>query len=542
MRMTRNRGWLCAIAVIASLLLPTIHKLLAQEAAQTVAAESVDLLFAGGEMVDGSGAPALRADVGIRGDRIVFVGDAAAAKIHAARTIDASGLIVSPGFIDPHTHTGGDLANPKTAANLPYLMQGVTTVVFGNDGASPWPIADALARMDRQGIGTNAAILVGHGTVRGKVLGMADVAPTSAQLEQMKALVSQAMDEGAFGLSTGLYYVPGNYSKTEEVIELSKVAAAKGGIYDTHMRDEDSTSIGVLGSIEETIRIGREAKIPVHISHIKMLGPEVWGKSVQAIAMIRKARAEGVDVTANQYPYTASGTSLVACLVPQWAQEGGDAAMLARLKDLSLRERLSAEMARNLEHRGGAESLLFTSSEAPDLLGKTLAAVAKERKLEPVATAMALVTESAERKALGRMAVASFNMSEDDIDRLMVQDWVMTGSDGSPGHPRKYGTFPRKLRLYVYEKKLLKLEDAVHKSSRLTAETFRIPDRGLLRTGYFADVIVFDPKTIADESTYEKPEVLATGVKYVIVNGRLVIEDGRFNGTLAGRALRKPSH
>ncbi len=501
--------------------------------------QSLDLLFEGGQVVDGSGSPARRADVGIRGDRIVFVGDAAQAKLRAARTINASGLIVAPGFIDPHTHTGPDLSDPARSSNLPYLMQGVTTVVVGNDGAGPDRVAEMLSKWQQQGIGTNAALYVGHGTVRREVMGMADAAPTPEQLEQMKALVAKAMDEGALGLSTGLFYVPGSFAKTDEVIELAKVAAAKGGIYDTHMRDEDSYSIGLLGSIKATIRIGREAKIPVHISHIKALGPAVWGKSVDAIRLIREARAQGLDVTADQYPYTGSGTDLVASLLPHWAQAGGREEMLVRLRDASLRQRLVAEMAENLQRRGGADSLLFTSSAAPDLLGKTLASVARERKLSPVEAALALITESAEKNTRGRLAVASFNMSERDVERFMRQDFVMTGSDGSPGHPRKYGTFPRKIRVYVFEKKIITLPFAVHASSALTAQTLHLRDRGLLRPGAFADVIVFDPATIADRATYEKPEVLATGMKYVTVNGRLTIDNGQYTGALAGRALRR---
>lgn len=497
--------------------------------------EPLDLLLQGGQVVDGSGSRARTEDVGIRGDRIVFLGNASKAKVTAARTLDVRGLIVCPGFIDPHTHTIGDLSSPKLKANLNYLMQGVTTVVAGNDGGgSPHP-AKILDLWQEQGIGTNALLLVGHGAVRHEVLGNADVQPTPEQLESMKALVRSAMQEGAFGLSTGLFYVPGSFAKTEEVIELSKVAAAMGGYYDSHMRDEDSYSIGLLGSIAETIRIGREAKIPVHISHIKALGPEVWGKSVPAIRMIEKARAEGVDVTADQYPYIASGSSLVASLLPAWAQAGKPEEVLARLDDAALRPRLLKEVEENLKRRGGADSLLFTSSEAPELLGKRLSDVAKQKNLPPVEAALALMRE---RKLEG-LAVASFNMNEDDVIRFMKQPWVMTGSDGSHGHPRMFGTFPRKLRVYVYQKKVITLPFMVHVSSDLTARTVRIPERGLLRTGYFADVIAFDPATVADQSTYEHPDELAVGMKYVIVNGKLTVEDGKYNGALAGRPLRK---
>lgn len=497
--------------------------------------EHFDLLLVGGQVVDGSGSAARREDVGIRGDRIVFLGDASREKVTSERTLDAHGLIVSPGFIDPHTHTLEDLSSPARHGNVNYLMQGVTTVVTGNDGGGSPHVAKTLELWEKQGIGTNALLLVGHGAVRHEVLGNADVQPTPEQLERMKALVRNAMQEGAFGMSTGLFYVPGSFAKTEEVIELSKEAAAMGGYYDSHMRDEDSYSIGLLGSIEETIRIGREAKIPVHISHIKALGPQVWGKSTEAIQMIEKARAEGVEVTADQYPYTASGSSLVASLLPAWAQEGKRDEVLARLDDAALRPRLLKEIEENLKRRGGADSLLFTSSEAPELVGKRLSDVAKEKNLPPVEAAIAIMRE---RKLEG-LAVASFNMNEDDVMRFIKQPWVMTGSDGSSGHPRMFGTFPRKLRVYVYEKKVITLPFMVHASSDLTAQTVRIPERGLLRTGYFADVIAFDPATVADQSTYEHPDKLAIGMKYVIVNGKLAVEDGKYNGALAGRPLRK---
>ena len=497
--------------------------------------EHLDLLLEGGQVVDGSGSAARAEDLGIRGDRIAFLGNASKEKVTAERTLDVHGLIVCPGFLDPHTHTFGDLSSPNLNGNVNYLMQGVTTVVAGNDGGGSPHVAKTLDLWRRQGIGTNALLLVGHGAVRAEVLGNADVQPTPEQLESMKALVRSAIEEGAFGMSTGLFYVPGSFAKTEEVVELSKVVAAMGGYYDSHMRDEDSYSVGLLGSIAETIRIGREAKIPVHISHIKALGPQVWGQSVAAIRMIERARAEGVDVTADQYPYTASGSSLVASLLPAWAQAGETGEVLARLDDSTLRSRLLEEMTENLKRRGGADSLLFTASDAPELLGKRLSEVAKEKNLPPVETALALMRE---RKLEG-LAVASFNMSEDDVIRFMKRPWVMTGSDGSHGHPRMFGTFPRKLRVYVYQKKVITLPFTIHVSSDFPAHTIGIPERGLLRAGYFADVIAFDPATIADQSSYEHPNEPAIGMKYVIVNGKLAVEDGKYNGALAGRPLRK---
>lgn len=519
--------------VIAIVLVTLVSFLYQTHSAQTLREQQLDLLILHGKLVDGSGAKPRTADIGIRGDRIVFVGDARKANLTAARIVDVKGLVIAPGFIDPHTHTLGDLSDEKRKSNEAYLMQGVTTVVTGNDGGSALNIGETLTKWDRQGIGTNAILLAGFGTIRGKVLGPTDAQPNAAQLEEMKQLVARAMDEGAFGLSTGLYYAPQSYSKTEEVIELSKIAAAKGGIYDTHMRSEGTAGVGLLGSIKETIRIGREANMPVHISHIKALGPDSWSQSKQAIDLIKKARADGVSASACQYPYTASGTSLQASLIPRWAEVGGRAELLKRIDDPQVRPRLLAEMEENLRGRGGAESLLIVDARDRTLVGKRLKQIAQELNKSPVEAALDII------KNVGGAGVASFNMNEKDIRRFMKEKFVTTCSDGSTGHPRKYGTFPKKLREYVYNQKVISLEFAVRNSSALTAETFRIPERGLIREGYFADVIVFDPKTVSDRSTYEQPELLAVGMKFVIVNGKIAVEDGAYTGALAGRALRK---
>ena len=492
-------------------------------------AEQLDILIIHGKLVDGSGKKPRTADVGIRGDRIVFVGDARKQNLTAARVIDATGLIVAPGFIDPHTHTLSDLSDAKRKSNEAYLMQGVTTVVTGNDGGSVINIGETLQKWDQQGIGTNAILLAGFGTIRTRVLGPTDAQPTGPQLEEMKALVTRAMDEGAFGLSTGLYYAPQSYSKTEEVIELAKVAALRGGIYDTHMRSE---SAGLLEAIAETIRIGREAKIPVHISHIKALGPEVWNRSDKAIKLIKQARAEGIEASACQYPYTASGTSLQASLVPRWAEVGGRRELLKRIDDPEIRPRLIKEMEENLKGRGGAESLLIADSPNREFVGKRLNLIAQQMNKTPVEAALELIK-------VGTSGAISFNMNEKDVRRFMKEKFVTTCSDGSTGHPRKYGTFTRKLREYVYTQKLVSLPFAVRNSSALTAEIFRIPERGLIREGYFADVIVFDPQTVSDRATYEQPELLAEGMRYVIVNGRVAVENGTYTGVFAGRTLRK---
>ena len=495
--------------------------------ASSCAAQELDLILHGGSVIDGSGSAAVRADVGIAGDRIVFVGSSAGRK--AKRMIDATGLVITPGFIDPHTHTAADLSDPKRSRNDAYLMQGVTTVATGNDGDSPADTGATLAKWEQQGIGTNAVLFIGQGTVRHEVMGMSDAAPTPEQMEKMKALVDKAMKGGAIGISTGLYYAPGSYSSTEEVIALSRVAAQYGGIYDTHMRDESSYTIGLLGSVRETIRIGREAHLPVMISHIKALGADVWGQSAQVIQLIDDARKEGVRVTASQYPYDASGSSVTAALVPRWAE--ADGALLKNMSDPAVHARLVKEMNENLVRRGGADSLLMTSARDTTIVGKTLATIAKERRETPVDAAIEIV------KA-GGSSVASFNMKEADIAAFMREPWVMTCSDGSTGHPRKYGTFPRKIHEYVEEKHVVSLEFAVRSSTSLPAETLGLKERGLLKPGYFADVLAFDPKTFADKATYADPTVLATGVRYLTVNGRLAVDGGALTNTLAGRTLK----
>jgi N-acyl-D-aspartate/D-glutamate deacylase len=498
-------------------------------AAMPLAAQQrVDLLIRGGSVVDGSGGPPRTADVGIRGDRIVLVGDGSA--VTASRTIDAKGLVVAPGFIDPHTHTGGDLSNAQNRSNLAYLMQGVTTVVTNNDGGGPIDIKRQLDGWRENGIGTNAAVYIGEGSVRGAVVGPTAVAATPAQIDSMKAVVSRAMDAGAIGMSTGLYYAPGSYATTEEVIELAKAAAAKGGIYDSHLRDESSYTIGLIGAINEIIRIGREAKIPVHVSHIKALGADVWGQSDTVIALLEKARAQGIDATASQYPYTASGSSVSASLLPRWAESGGGDSVRIRLNDPATRAKIIPEMEDNLRRRGGANTLLMTSTRDKTILGKRLDEIARSRGVSPVEAAIQIILN-------GGSSVASFNMNEKDIEKFMVKDFIFTDSDGSDGHPRKYGTFPKLLREYVYTKHVLTLPQAVRRSSASTAKFLRLPDRGLVAPNYFADVIVFDPNTVADRSTYEQPTLLAVGMKYVVVNGTVAIDDGKYSGAMAGKVL-----
>jgi len=498
------------------------------------AQQQVDVLIRGGSVVDGSGSVPRRADVGVRGDRITFVGDAGASRVTAAKTIDATGLVVAPGFIDPHTHTQGDLSSPvpERHGNVAYLMQGVTTVITNNDGGGPIDIGRLLADWTKNGIGTNAAVYIGQGSVRGAVLGMSDGAPTPKQLDSMRAIVSRAMDQGAIGMSTGLYYAPGSYAPTDEVIELAKVAAAKGGLYDTHMRDESSYTIGLIAAVNEVIRIGREAHMPVHISHIKALGTDVWGQSDTVIALMKHARADGIDITGSQYPYTASGTSVGASLLPRWAEAGGRDSLRARINNPATRAKLVKEMEDNLKRRGGANSLLVTATRDSSIHGKRLDAIAKARNTTPIEAAIQIILA-------GDASVASFNMNERDIENFMKADFIVTGSDGSDGHPRKYGTFPKLFHEYVAQTHILTLPRAVQRSSAETAKILGLKDRGVIKTGAFADVIAFDSTTFADRSTYEQPTLLAVGMKYVLVNGVLAVDNGKYTGATAGRTLRR---
>jgi N-acyl-D-aspartate/D-glutamate deacylase len=512
-----------------TLLLSAFLAALANSAA---AQQQVDVLIRGGSLIDGTGSAARRADVGITGDRIAFVGDAARARVSAKRSIDATGLIVAPGFIDPHTHTAADLTNAQRKSNLPYLMQGVTTVVTNNDGGGSIDIAKLTGGWTTNGIGTNAAVYVPQGSVRAAVMGMSANTPSAAQMDSMKKLVAAGMDAGAIGMSTGLYYAPGSYSTTDEVIELAKIAAAKGGIYDSHIRDESSYTIGLLGSINEVIRIGREAHMPAHISHIKALGADVWGQSDTVIALMKNARARGVDVTASQYPYTASGTSVGASLLPRWAETGGRDSLVWRINDPATRSRLATEMAENMRRRGGANTLLITGGRDSTVRGKRLDAVAKMWTMTPIDAAMKIILN-------GDASVASFNMDEKDIEKFMVQDFITTDSDGSDGHPRKYGTFPKLIHEYVQQRHVLTMPQAIHRSSEASAKILGFANRGTIATGNYADVIAFDPETFADRSTYEQPTLLATGMKYVFVNGVAAIDGGKYTGATAGKVLHR---
>ncbi len=494
-------------------------------------ADTLDVLIVGGRVIDGTGAAGRTADVGIRGDRIVFVGNASDAAMQARRRIDASGLVVAPGFIDPHAHVLLELGASDQSGLPGYLLQGVTTVITGNDGGGPERVADALSRWTHNGLGPNAGVLVGHGTVRQRVMGMRDAPADASALDSMRALVRRAMHEGALGLSSGLYYAPGGFASTEEVIALAREVAPFGGVYDTHMRDESSYTVGLLESVREAIRVGREGGVRAHISHIKALGVDVWGRSDSVIAIVQAARAEGLAVTADQYPYLASGTGLAAAMLPRWAEGGGRDSLLRRLNDPALADTLRKEMTENVRRRGGASSLLLTSARDTLLVGRTLAQIAERYQLDAVTAAIQILR----RESPG---VASFNMNQADLDVFATQPWVVTGSDGSGGHPRKFGAFPKAMRDFSLDRPLMSLETFVARSSANTARIFGLADRGTITTGAFADIIVFDPDRVRDRSTYEDPTLGAEGMRWVLVNGTMVVELGVPTDSRPGRTLR----
>ncbi|MEE8573617.1 MAG: D-aminoacylase [Gemmatimonadota bacterium] len=499
--------------------------------------QQYDLLITNGRLLDGTGTPWYYADIAITGDRIVAVGrlDSAAAR----RVIDATGLYVAPGFIDVHTHAASGLVREGLSQARPLLAQGITTAILNPDGGGPLDLPRQGERLLEHGLGINCALLIGHGSVRQALLGMEDRAPTPAELQRMKELVRTGMEDGAFGMSSGPYYAPGSYSTTEELVELSMVVSEHDGVYTSHIRDEADYNIGVVAAVDEVITIAREARLPGVVTHIKALGPRVWGYSMAIVSHIERARAEGIEVFADQYPYLASGTSITGALVPRWALVGGRDSLLRRIANPSERERLRGGMLENLDRRGGADKIQFRSAADHSIEGRTLQTVADERGVEPVDLALQLLET-------GGAGVVSFNMHQEDVDLLMAQPWTMTSSDGGlvpmnqgVPHPRYYGTFPRKIREYVLERGVMDLGAAIRSMTAMSAAVFRIPDRGLIRPGTVADIVVFDLETITDKATYTDPHQLSEGMVYVMVNGELAIDGGEFTGVMAGRVLQR---
>jgi N-acyl-D-aspartate/D-glutamate deacylase/amino acid transporter len=522
-----------AVAVLVALMGAIVYG----QAPAAADADRYDVIISGGRIVDGAGNPWFRADVGITGDRITRIGDLAGAA--AARRIDATGLIVSPGFIDPHVHAVGRLFELPQVEGM--LREGVTTIVEGNDGSSPLPLSAFLDKVTATHISPNIALFVGHNSVRQQVMGTADRAPSAEELGRMEQLVAAAMEQGALGLSTGLAYVPGNYAKTEELIALSKVAARQGGIYISHMRDEGK---GTMESVRETIRIGEEAGLPVQISHIKLGGARHYGKSREVLALIGAARARGVDVTFDQYPYTASATALTL-IFPPWSL--ADNKLLARLADPAEHARIKAGMLEFLDEYMGTDPAVIQLSRCgfdDSLAGKTIADLLKAsgRPLTADATADVII----ELQTRGGCGAIYHWIGEEDVTRFMQSPLGMIGSDGavtsieagSP-HPRALGTYPRVLGRYVREQQVLGLEEAIRRMTSFPAQRLGLPGRGLLREGFAADVAVFDPATVIDKSTFTDPLHYSEGVRFVLVNGQVVIDGGAHTGARPGHALRR---
>lgn len=505
------------------------------------AAPRVDILIRGGTIHSGGTGAPITGDVEISGDRIVYVGRPRGTA--AAQVIDARGQIVAPGFIDAHTHPDSYIRSPDASArlNLPWLAQGVSTIVIGVDGYGTPDVAEDAAKLTAAEIGTNVAPFIGFGAVRARVLGQDDRAPSPAELAAEKALVAKGMCAGAYGLSTGLFYAPQSFAKTDEVIAVAREAAMRGGMYDTHQRDESNYTIGLINSTKEAIEIGRQAGMPVHFAHLKALGVDVQGKAPELIAVIEAARKAGQDVTADQYPWLASGSSVDAALVPRWANDGGYRRLVARLDDPATLAKIRVEMAENLRRRGGRESLLLTSANLP-WTGRTLGQMADQWGIDPVDAAIRIlkVADATGNEPAG-VSVASFNMIDADVDRIMRRPWVVTSSDGSNGHPRQYATFPRKYQVYVRERKVLTLGQFIRQSTGATADLYRMDHRGYLKAGYFADVVVFDPVGYAPRADYVNPRVPSVGVRALFVNGKLALRDGATTGAAPGRVLLRPT-
>lgn len=500
-----------------------------------------DLLIAGGTIIDGTGSAPYRADVAIAGDRIVRVSRSPLERDSATRVIDASARVVAPGFIDLHAHLDPLLRLPGAESAV---RQGVTTALGGPDGSSPWPLAPYLDSAQALGLGMNVAFLTGHNTIRRRVMGMADRAPAADELRRMRQMVAQAMGDGAWGLSTGLKYLPGAYAKTDEVVALASVAADSGGIYTSHLREE---GLGLIDGVAEAIEIGRRAHIPVILTHHKVVGKPMWGSSVRTLAMIDSARAAGIDVMADQYPYTATYTG-IGVLVPAWARADGDSAFARRLRDPALRDSIVKGIVFNiLNDRGGGDISRVQLAKVPwkrDLEGKTLADWARERGMKPTPEVGAeLVIDALQR---GGVSAIYHVLDSADVERIMRYPYTMIGSDGRlvrPGeghpHPRWYGTFPRVLGHYVRERHVLTLEEAVHKMTGMSAKRLGLRDRGQVAEGMYADLVVFDPKTVEDRATFENPHQYPVGIDYVIVNGTAAVDGGKFTDARAGRVLRR---
>lgn len=514
-------------------------------APRTQRVHSFDCVIRGGRVLDGSGGPEQRLDLGLAGDSIVELGRIDPEQ--ARSVIDARGLVVAPGFIDIHTHSDGDILEyPDDESRV---FQGVTTEVTGNCGGSAAPderwksVAAYLAELDASRVATNQILLVGQGTLRRAVAGLENRPLTAQELARVVHMLDEALEQGAAGLSSGLEYTPGRYTSTEELIAAARLLARRGKLYASHVRNEEA---GLLESIAEALRIGRESGARVEVSHLKACGKPNWPKQGEAIRLVEEARASGLDVLADVYPYTAYSTGLTIFLSDA-TREGGAEAMLARLADRAQRDAIRAELAPRIASDPGGYELIVISStaaEKKDVVGRDLGSIAKERGVEPAEALLQLLEEG--RTEVGFVGHA---MSEDNVRTVLRLPWAMVGSDGyamaprgkalqKKPHPRSYGTFARVLQKYVREERVLELPAAVHKMSGMPAAQLRLADRGRIERGCKADLVLFDPELVRDESSFEDPQRLASGFAHVLVNGTAVIRDGRPTGERPGRALR----
>jgi len=515
--------------------------LLVALAAQQAAAPPYDVLVTGGTVVDGTGVPGYPADVAVRGDRIVRVSRTPLDPASARRVIDARGRVVAPGFIDLHAHLEPLLSLPGAESAV---RQGVTTALGGPDGGGPWPMGRYLDSAAAGGVGINVAFLVGHNTIRRSVMGMADRAPTPGELDRMRQMVARAMGEGAWGLSTGLLYLPGTYAKTDEVVALAQAAADSGGIYTSHLRAE---GLGLLEGVAEALEIGRRARIPVILTHHKVIGKAMWGASARTLAMVDSARAAGTDVMLDQYPYTATYTG-IGVLVPAWAMAGGDSAFRRRLTAPALRDSIVRGIVFNINNdRGGGDLRRVQLARVTwdtTLEGRTLADWAQRRGLASTPENGAELVLEAERH--GGASAIYHVLDDGDVERIMRHPQTMIASDGRLArlgeghpHPRWYGTFPRVLGVYVRERKVLTLEQAIHKMTGMPAARLGLRDRGSVAEGNYADLVVFDPAMVRDRATFEAPHQYPEGIDYVLVNGVPAVDGGRYVNARPGRVLRR---
>ncbi|MDE2654355.1 MAG: amidohydrolase family protein [Gemmatimonadota bacterium] len=497
-----------------------------------------DLLLAGGSVLDGTGADAVDADVVVTGDRILFVGDAGEAGVAALDTVDVSGLVVTPGFIDMHSHAELETDHGRDARA--FLYQGITSVALGVDGGGSAEVAERLAAWEEDGIGVNAFLFVGHNSVRAWVMGMEDRAPTSDELDEMRALVRKGMEEGAYGLSSGLFYLPGNYAETEEVIELNRVAAEYlGAIYDTHDRDLGAAypSFGYLESTAEGVRIGEEAGTKVIFSHFNAQGAHNYGRAHEGAALIEAARARGVEVAGAHHSYTATQSNLRSYTIPGWAAAGGSSEMVRRFDHPDTVEIIDRQTREMLAIRGGAQRLLFADRRA-ELNGRTLQEVADAWGMEAPAAARRILRE-------GNAAVMNLGLYDGENLRYLAQrDWMMTCTDGrDPGptrpvtHPRAFGSFTKKIRDLVLDEQFLTLPFTVRSMTGLAADFLSWSERGYLSEGRIADITVLDLEAVEDMATYENPHQYSRGTVHVLVNGEFAIRDGEATMALAGRSL-----